>query len=136
MSRLFAGMVLSVVILLLSGCYVQPGYGYVRQTVYQGGAYYGEEPNYYAAPYYGPYDYYGYGCCYAPGIDVGIGAVWYGRTHYYRYGRPEYRRYGHAPGYWRGAPGRAGPGPHPVEHRGGGHWGGGHWGGRGHSNGY
>lgn len=128
MRRLFAGMVLSAATLLLSGCYVDPGYSYVRRTAYQGDAYYGQatpsyDGGYYVAPFYGP-SYgrgYGYGCCYAPGI--GVGAVWYGRTRYYRAGRPVYPRYDRARGYQGG--GRNVPrnaGPRHGQGRAGGHW--------------
>jgi len=128
MRRLFAGMVLSAATLLLSACYVDPGYSYVRRTTYRGDAYYGQAApgydGYYVAPFYGPYygGGYGYGCCYAPGI--GVGAVWYGRARYYRAGRPMYRRYEHARGYQGGGrhvPGRANAGPGHGGGRAGGH---------------
>ncbi|MEO8747849.1 MAG: hypothetical protein ABI379_09390 [Rhodanobacter sp.] len=104
MKRLFASTALSAAVLLLAGCYVDPGYSYVRRTGYQGDAYYGQamrgyEDGYYAAPLYGSYygggyGYgYGYGCCYTPGVRVGVSAAWYDRARYYGNGNPGYRRY-------------------------------------------
>lgn len=126
MKRLFAGMVLSATILLLSGCYIDPGYGYVRQNSYQGAAYYGQPASgygggYYAAPVYGSYygGGYGYGCCYAPGVSVGISSAWYGRERYYGNRYPGYRHYGNGRGYsgqWRGSS-RANTVPRHVERR-------------------
>ncbi|MEW9571041.1 hypothetical protein ABQJ54_04710 [Rhodanobacter sp. Si-c] len=92
MKRLFSGFVLVTLAALLSGCYYDPGYSYVRATPYAGPAYYGSNvvygDGYYAAPgwYDGWYDgWYGYGCCYAPG--VAIGGAWYGRGGGYRHYR-------------------------------------------------
>lgn len=72
---------------LLSGCYVAPGYSYVRDG-YGGDAYYGRgttvyddgyyAPDYYAPGYYRPGYYGGYG--YPGGVSVGIGATWYGHS--------------------------------------------------------
>lgn len=120
MKRLLCGIVLVVLAGLLSGCYYDPGYSYVRGNGYVGPAYYGYtyDNGYYVAPtwydgWYGNYGYgyggYGYyGCCYA-------------RHGWYRGGRGYRYRGGHAPrggGHWSG-------------HAGGGHWSGGdHGGGR------
>jgi hypothetical protein len=102
MKRLLAGLILSTAVLVLSGCYIDPGYSYVRPGGYQGDVYYGRgvttyDDGYYAVPAYGGYypGYYGYGygCCYAPGVSLGIGSVWYGGS-YYRGGRG-YRGHGH-----------------------------------------
>jgi hypothetical protein len=102
MKRLLASVVLIVAAATLSGCYYDPGYSYVRGSGYAGDAYYGDGGNaYYAAPaYYGGY----YGCCYAPGVSVGVSSVWYGGSRYrhddYRY--RDHRDYrGHA-GQWQG----------------------------------
>jgi hypothetical protein len=84
MKRLLSGFVLVALAALLSGCYYDPGYSYVRATPYAGPAYYGN--GYYAAPgwygYDGWYDGW-YGCCYAPGVT--IGGVWYSRGGYRHY---------------------------------------------------
>lgn len=112
MKRLVAGLVLSAAVAALSGCYVDPGYSYVRQTSYQGDAYYGQgvrtydDGYYYVAPAYGRYGGgygYGYGCCYAPGLSVGISGTWYGGSRY-RDDRRVYRtdRHRNDRGYWRG----------------------------------
>lgn len=106
MKRLLASVVLIVAAATLSGCYYDPGYSYVRGSAYGGDAYYGEGGNaYYVAPSYygGYYDGY-YGCCYAPGVSVGVSSVWYGGSRYrhdgYRY--RDHRDYrGHA-GRWQG----------------------------------
>lgn len=105
----------------LGGCYVEPGYSYVRGND-GGGAYYGRattvyDSGYYApydyySPYYSPYGYYGY----PGGVSVGVGAVWYGGSHYrrgYRGGyRHDYRHdYRGHPGHWQG-----------DRHDGGHHW--------------
>ena len=89
MKRLFAGFILAFAAGALSGCYVTPGYSYVRHTSYQGDAYYGQgvrtyDDGYYAVPVYGGYygGGYGYGCCYAPGISVGISSGWYSGSRY------------------------------------------------------
>lgn len=131
MKRLFAGVVMSAAVLLLSGCYVDPGYSYVRRTSYQGDAYYGQpvsgyDAGYYAPPVYDPYygGGYGYGCCYAPAVGVGISAAWYGRTRYYRNERPRYRRYGDGRNNrrsWRSEPSRGRTGASHGERRSGEH---------------
>ena len=65
MKRLLSGFVLVALAALLSGCYYNPGYSYVRATPYAGAAYYGNGVvygngyGYYAAPawydgWYGP----------------------------------------------------------------------------------
>ena len=86
MKRLLAGFVLVALALLLSACYYDPGYSYVRSSPYAGPAYYGSgvvyDDGYYAAP--GWYDG-GYGCCYAPGVVVG--GVWYRGGREYRHDR-------------------------------------------------
>ncbi|MDR6640811.1 hypothetical protein J2X57_000005 [Luteibacter sp. 1214] len=70
----------------LTGCYYDPGYGYVRNGS-GGDAYYGEETTTTIVdPGYGYYDNgygYGPGCCYS---GVTVGAVWYdyGGRRYYR----------------------------------------------------
>lgn len=97
MLRLLAGLTLVATTLLLSGCYLGPNYSYVRQAGYQGDAYYGQsqvyDGGYYLgsgyAPYYGTG--YGYGCCYTPGVSVGVGAVWYDGPRYRGYASPRYR---------------------------------------------
>ncbi len=110
MKRLFAGLILSTAVVALSGCYIDPGYSYVRQTGYQGDAYYGHgvrayDDGYYAAPVYGGYygGGYGYGCCYAPGVSVGISGMWYGGSRY-RGDRRGYRDNGYRAhgGRWQG----------------------------------
>lgn len=71
----------------LAGCYYDPGYSYVRSTPYVGDAYYGRSApvydDYYAPGYDAYYDGY-YGCCYAPGVSIGISDGWYGGRHHYR----------------------------------------------------
>ena len=107
MKRLFAGLGLMAAMLALSGCYIDPGYSYVRQSGYQGDAYYGHgvrtyDDGYYAAPVYGGYYGPGYGYGYAPGISLGVTSVWYGGS-YYRDGRGyRGRGYGYRGGPWRG----------------------------------
>jgi len=131
MLRLLAGLGLVATTLLLSGCYLGPGYSYVRQAGYQGDAYYGQsrvyDDGYYVGSGYTPYygagygTRYGYGCCYAPGVSVGVGAVWYDRPRYRSYAAPRYRAYAppryrrevddrrpRAGGGWWGESGRAG----------------------------
>lgn len=112
MKRLFASLIFTVAAVALSGCYLDPGYSYVRQNGYQGDTYYGRSVRtyddgyygYYGAPAYGGYygNGYGYGCCYTPGVSLGISGVWYGGS-YYRDGRG-YRGHGHnyRGGQWRG----------------------------------
>lgn len=137
MLRLLAGLGLVATTLALSGCYLGPDYGYVRQTGYQGGAYYGQsrayDGGYYLGSGYAPYYYgpgYGYGCCYAPGVSVGVGAVWYDRPRYRLHAPPRYRRYApqqhrrqidnrpRAGGAWRGSSNRPGRGAAGPGHRG------------------
>jgi len=67
---------------LLGGCYVAPGYSYVRGPD-GGGAYYGRATRVYDDGYYAPYGYgyYGYPYGYPGGVTVGVGATWYGGTH-------------------------------------------------------
>mgnify|MGYP001114403767 CR=1 FL=1 len=136
MLRLLAGLGLVATTLLLSGCYLGPSYSYVRQPGYQDGAYYGQsqvyDGGYYLGSGYSSYSGagYGYGCCYAPGVSVGVGAVWYDRPRYRGYAPSRYRSYapsryrGYAPpryrgqidrrprdgGGWRSGPGRTGRG--------------------------
>jgi hypothetical protein len=87
MKRVLAGLALVLGTAALSGCYYDPGYSYVRSNGYQGDAYYGEgpaviyQPDYYSG-YYGPG--WGYGCCYSPGVSVGISGTWYRDSHRYR----------------------------------------------------
>lgn len=110
MKRLLASLALIAAASALSGCYYDPGYSYVRGSGSSGDAYYGDGGNaYYAAPsyydgYYGS-GYYGggYGCCYSPGVSVGISSGWYGGGSRYRHdddrGHRDYRRYS---GQWQG----------------------------------
>lgn len=123
MKRLLSGIVLVVLAGLLSGCYYDPGYSYVRGNGYAGPAYYGYtyDNGYYVAPtwydgWYGNYGYgyggYGYyGCCYV-------------RHGGYRGGGYRYHG-GHAPrGGWHGSGGSHGGhdgGGHRGGHRGGDH---------------
>lgn len=101
MKRLLASMVLIAAVSALAGCYYDPGYSYVRGSSYGGDAYYGQGgsgyivspgdygsyyPNYYPG-YYGGYN--GYGCCYAPGVTIGLSRTWYGG----QYGGQRYRGY-------------------------------------------
>ncbi|MBD8899188.1 hypothetical protein [Rhodanobacter sp. DHG33] len=124
MKRLLSVFALVALTALLSGCYYEPSYGYVRPTAYAGAAYYGNSTaygdGYYAAPgwygYDGWYGGYGYGCCYAPGVVVG--GVWYDHWGHRHYGGGGYVR-GRGP-----SPGHVGGGSH-------GHWSG-HTGGNHH----
>lgn len=130
MKRILARLVLLAGIVALSGCYYDPGYGYVRSSSYSGDVYYGQAAPVYQGGYY-PYDYGYYGCC-----GVGIIGGWYGGyggPRYYGGGRGYYPGrygYGYGGGRWsgRGRPGyggsRPGYGGHPGY--GGGH-GGGHY---------
>lgn len=114
--RLLVGLVLIVLMGALSGCYVAPGYSYVRGNGYGGDAYYGSGPAVVYNGYY-PYGYYPYGygyysgyygCCYGPGVIVGGG--------WYRGGR-----YWHGNSGWHGHGGWGGG--HAVSHgSGGGHF--------------
>ena len=100
MKRLFACVGLMAVAAALSGCYYDPGYTYVRGGGPAGDAYYGTGTTYYASPYdsyYGPTYYGGYyggycGCCYAPGVSIGISSHWYGGSRYPRYRGRDYGR--------------------------------------------
>lgn len=127
MLRVLAGLGLVAATLVLSGCYLGPDYSYVRQADYQGGAYYGQargyDGGYYVGPGYAPYGY-GYGCCYAPGVSVGVGAVWYDRPRYrYRsYAPPRYHRQfdrrPRAGSSWRDGRGHGAPPGRSGGHRG------------------
>ena len=106
MRHLFAGVALVIAAAALSGCYYEPGYGYVRGSTYSGDAYYGTPAPVYNDGYYGGYyDDYGYsGCCYAPRVSVGIRSVWYGGSGYrgdgrayYGHGYDRYDRRGSSP---------------------------------------
>lgn len=131
MKSLVSGFFVVALAVLLSGCYYDPGYSYVRATPYAGAVYYGSGGGYYADPgWYDPgwYDpgwygyggwYGGYGCCYASGVVVG--GVWYDRWghRHHRGGGYPYRggSYMHrGSGYLRG--------PGSGHSFGGGH---GHW---------
>lgn len=107
MKRLIASLILSMAAVALSGCYIDPGYSHVRQSSYQGDAYYGHavrtyDDGYYAAPIYGGYYGPGYGYGYVPGVSLGISGAWYGGSTYhrgraYRGNRGDYRG-----GHWQG----------------------------------
>ena len=113
MKRLLCGFVLVAVAALLSGCYYDPGYSYVRATPYTGPAYYGNGVVYDDGYYVGPAWYDGwYGCCYAPGVT--IGGVWYGHGGY-RHDRHDRRGGWHGGGHWRGGDGH----DHDHDRRGG-----------------
>lgn len=97
MKRLLASMVLILATSALAGCYYDPGYSYVRSSTVGGDAYYGQgsttyqaAPSYYGS-YYGGYNpgyyggSYGYGCCYAPGVSIGVSRFWYGGRNYRGY---------------------------------------------------
>jgi hypothetical protein len=150
MHKFVAGLVIAATAAMLGGCYDEPGYSYVRGHG-GGDAYYGQavpvyDDGYYAVPAYeepGDYDgygggYYG-GCCYSPGVVLGIGGVWRGGP---RYRHGDDRRYddGHrGVGYHGGHDGdRGNRGRHDRPsyyggHRGAGREGGWHPGGRGGS---
>ncbi len=93
MRWLSSGLVMAGAAAILSGCYYDPGYSYVRSNGYGGDAYYGQrtavyQGGYDVAPGYG-YDggyygggYYGYGYGYAPAVSVGISRRWYGGSRY------------------------------------------------------
>ena len=95
--------VLAIALGGLAGCYVSPGYSYVRGG--GGGAYVGDLAPVYVAPasYYGPdYGDYGY-----DGADFGVSTLWIddGHGHRYRRDRPpprDYRDDGRR-GNWHGA---------------------------------
>ncbi len=140
MKRQLICLVLAVAAAALSGCYYDPGYSHVRGSVYGGDAYYGRGSTYYAAPgyydhyypaYYGGYypRYYGgyYGCCYAPGVSIGVSGYWHGSSRYRSH--PRYRQsYGHGyrgrshyrggRGVWSGHRGSVRGGNLPSGHRG------------------
>jgi hypothetical protein len=119
MKRLVSGLILIVAAATLSGCYYDPGYSYVRGPGPAGDAYYGDGggaryvapayDGYYGDGYYGGggyYDYGGggdYGCCYSPGVSVGISSTWYGGS---RYRRDDdyrgHRDYDNHAGHWQG----------------------------------
>ncbi|WP_266171824.1 hypothetical protein [Dyella subtropica] len=123
MKRLLAGLTLAAVTAVLSGCYYDPGYSYVRSSAYVGDAYYGRgtvvyDDGYYAPGYYGyAPGYYGgyYDCCYAPPVSVGIGGIWYGGSrghdrdrHWNRGGSWRGRSDGGRRGNWSGGRGHSG----------------------------
>ncbi|MEO6799487.1 MAG: hypothetical protein ABI178_06085 [Rhodanobacter sp.] len=111
MKRVLASMVLIAATSALAGCYYDPGYSYVRNSSVGGDAYYGQggavyeaAPGYYGS-YYGGGGYYGgyypgyyggyggYGCCYAPGVTIGVGRTWYDGRHYRGHRNDYYRGY-------------------------------------------
>ncbi len=108
MKPLVAGLLVCISAAALSGCYVNPGYSYVRQTSYQGDAYYGHgvrsyDDGYYARSAYPAYSYgpaFGYGGYggygYSPGVSIGISSTWYSAPRYRqdRRGYPGYRYQG------------------------------------------
>jgi len=109
MKRLLSGFVLVALAALLSGCYYDPGYSYVRASPYAGPAYYGNgvvySDGYYVAPGWYGYGYDGwYGCCYAPGVT--IGGVWYGGRGYRHYRGGNW--HGNGGGHWHGGGGNHG----------------------------
>ncbi|MGH8211871.1 MAG: hypothetical protein ACREPP_01415 [Rhodanobacteraceae bacterium] len=79
----------------LGGC-VAPGYDYVRPGYSGSGGYY--DGGYYAGGYYdnasGYYSDYYDGCCYPPGVSIGVG-VGYGYPGYYAWGNYPYGYYGY-----------------------------------------
>jgi hypothetical protein len=100
MKRMLAGLALVLGTAALSGCYYDPDYSYVRGNGYQGDAYYGEGPSViYEQDYSGYYGPGYYGCCYAPGVSVGISGAWYDDSHRYR-GRDRDWRGGRDEGHW------------------------------------
>lgn len=123
MKRLLVSMILIVATSALAGCYYDPGYSYVRGSSVGGDAYYGQggavyetAPSYYDGYYPNYYGgYYGYGCCYTPGVTIGVSRTWYGGRHYrgnhgyYRGGHHGGRSHGHR-GNHRGNPGYRGNG--------------------------
>ncbi len=107
MKRFLASLGLVAAFAVLSGCYYDPGYSYVRGSNYSGDAYYGQGSNasyvqpaysggYYDDGYYGSNGYYG---GYGSGVSIGISSGWYGRGN-----RGDYRREDHDDrgGYHRG----------------------------------
>ena len=108
MKRRLACVGLMVAAAALSGCYYDPGYTYVRGGGAAGDAYYGSGTTYYASPYDSYYGYYGpayyggyYGCCYAPGVSIGVGTYWYGGSRYPRHHGRDYRYRGNDRGHYR-----------------------------------
>ncbi|QAU23423.1 hypothetical protein EO087_05040 [Dyella sp. M7H15-1] len=114
--RLLAALTLATLMVLLSGCYIAPGYGYVQGNGVVGDTYYGTAPTVvYNYPYYGygygyyPYGYWGgyYGCCWGGGY-YGRGRYWSGRGGWYGHGggsRGHGRNSGHGSsggGHWGG----------------------------------
>ena len=82
MKKWLLGGVVVIASSLLGGCYVAPGYSYVRDG-YGGDAYYGRgtavyDDGYYAPGYYAPNYYYGGGYAYPGGVSIGISRTWYG----------------------------------------------------------
>ena len=119
MNRWLAGAAIGAMTAALSGCYVSPGYSYVRGG-YGGDAYYGRATTVYDDGYAAyPYDY-GYGGYYGypGGVSVGVGTVWYGGGYRHR-GYRDWPRGGYRGGGWHG------------DYHGGGYHGGHGWGGRG-----
>lgn len=110
MKRLLCSLILISAAAALSGCYYDPGYSYVRGSGYGGDAYYGDGGGAtYVTPAYGGYygnGYYGgggyYGCCYAPGVSVGISSGWYGGSRYRRDDYRGHRDYDNHGGHWQG----------------------------------
>ncbi|MGY3039333.1 hypothetical protein ACVWWQ_000920 [Rhodanobacter sp. TND4EL1] len=110
MKRLLCSLILISAAAALSGCYYDPGYSYVRGSGYGGDAYYGDGGGAtYVTPAYGGYygnGYYGgggyYGCCYAPGVSVGISSGWYGGSRYRRDDYRGHRDYDNHAGHWQG----------------------------------
>lgn len=94
MRWLSSGLVMAGAAAILSGCYYDPGYSYVRSNGYGGDAYYGQrtvvyQGGYDVTPGYG-YDggYYGGGYYgYAPAVSVGISRGWYDGSRYDGAGR-------------------------------------------------
>jgi hypothetical protein len=121
--RLLAALTLAMLMGLLSGCYVAPGYSYVQSNGAAGDVYYGSGP---AVVYNGYYPYYGYG--YYP-----YGGYWGGYYGGY-YGCCWGGYYGGR--YWRGGGGWHGRGGWSGGRGGGWHGGGGHGGGGGHWGGH
>ncbi|HEU4669160.1 MAG TPA: hypothetical protein VFR91_00510 [Dyella sp.] len=96
MKKVLLGSVLVVAMTaLLGGCYVAPGYSYVRGPD-GGGAYYGRATTVYDDGYYAPYGYgyYDYPYAYPGGVTVGVGTTWYGGSRYRRYDRDDHRWHG------------------------------------------
>lgn len=96
MKNMLALLAIVIAAATISGCYYDPGYSYVRQSAYQGDAYYGEAAPAYNSGYYGGSSGYygggygGYG--YPSGVSVGISSGWYAPA-YYRRGNGYYNGY-------------------------------------------